>query len=625
MCGICGYVGADLPQAVLQAMCASLRHRGPDDDGAYVEPGRVALGMRRLSIIDVAGGRQPIFNEDRRVVTVYNGEIYNFAALRTALEARGHRFTTRTDTEVIVHGYEEYGPDIFEKLDGMFGIAVWDSAAGRLVLARDRLGIKPVYYAWSQGRLIFASEIKAILQVPGLVPRLDLAALDGYLTYQYVPAPLTLFSGIYKLPPGHWVSAAPGGSEPAPQPFWKFDFSPRQETGPAADWIEALEAALQSAVRSHLVSEVPLGAFLSGGVDSSTLVALMSRAMAQPVKTFSVGFEARTAKNELEQARAVARHLGTDHHELVVTPDMAHQLPQLVWHMDEPLGDPAALPTFFVSQLARRCGVTVALSGEGADEMFAGYPKYWQDRYLGLYTRLPVRLRRLALSMADRLPRPERERRLLARLARVQSEDERVLAWRKVGFPDPYRARLLAPEVQRAVSGRVDRWVARHLESDYGLSPLQKMLRLDTLSWLPDDLLMKVDRMSMASSLEVRVPYLDNQVVALAGRMPEGVKLAGRRTKHALKSVARRLLPSAIVDRPKQGFELPLDEWLRGALGRHFRELTLGRTLDQTGLFNRPYLEALWSTHQAGEAGHGARLWMLANLSVWLDTFQVQC
>ncbi len=624
MCGICGFVGSSASEYILQAMCATIVHRGPDDSGYFYETGRVALGMRRLSIIDVSGGGQPIFSERRDVAVVFNGEIYNFARLRDDLRAKGHHFTTRADTEVIVHGYEEYGLQVFEKLDGMFGIALWDRRQQRLIVARDRIGIKPVYYAWVNGSFVFASEIKPITLFPGFEAQLDLVALDGYLTYQYVPAPLTLFKGVRKLRPGHLLIIEPGKLNAQERPFWQFHFEQPGRTRSDAQWIDLLEETLDAAVRSHLVSDVPLGAFLSGGVDSSTIVALMARAMNRPVKTFSVGFAGKNAKNELSHAQTVAHHLHTDHHALMVTPDMVRDLPALIWHMDEPLGDPAALPTFFVAKLAKERGVTVALSGEGADEMFAGYTKYRLDRYLRLYQGLPARLRRTLLSLLSRLPHFERHRRLLTKTASISTTDERVIAWRKVGFPDHYRARLLTRDLQAEVDQHAQDLVRTHLADTGHLTALQKMLQLDTLSWLPDDLLMKVDRMSMAASVEARVPYLDNRVVGLAESMPDRLKLRGRATKYALKAVARKLLPPFIVERPKHGFELPLDEWIRDELGVHFRSLLLDGPVANPHLFDQAYINNIITAHRASKADHGARIWLLANLALWLDRFAVK-
>jgi asparagine synthase (glutamine-hydrolysing) len=623
MCGICGYVGSNTSAEVLRLMTNTLQHRGPDDSGYYFDAGQVALGMRRLSIIDVEGGKQPIFNEGSTLVVVFNGEIYNFVQMRTDLEAKGHQFTTRTDTEVIVHGYEECGLKIFEKLNGMFGIAIWDQVKRRLILARDRIGIKPIYYAWINKYFVFASEIKAIIRFPGFVPKLDLVALDGYLSYQYAPAPLTLFKGVRKLLPGHFLIVEPENPNMTDQAYWQFEFKPLERLLSDREWIEELRITLDSAVRSHLVSDVPLGAFLSGGVDSSSIVALMCRVVSRPVKTFTVGFMAKNPKNELSYARAVARELHTDHHELMVAPDMVHQLPELIWHMDEPMGDPAALPTFFVSKLAKECGVKVALSGEGADEMFAGYPKYWLDGYLRLYQKLPRDLRRTISFSLEILPRFERQKRLLAKVSKASNGNDRLLCWRKVGFPDHYRERLLTDEVRTEVSRQADDLVETYLSDANHLTDLQKMLHLDTLSWLPDDLLMKVDRMSMAASIEARVPYLDNNVIALAERMPDTFKMRGPITKYLLKEMARKLLPNSIVDRPKHGFELPLDEWIRGELGEHFRALLLDESLSRSPLFNKTYITELLDRHSESKADHGPRIWMLGNLQLWLDRFGV--
>ncbi len=624
MCGICGFYNSKVPPDVLQSMCNSIVHRGPDDSGYYHEMGLVGIGMRRLSIIDIHGGQQPIFNEDRSLVVVFNGEIYNFMMLRDDLERKGHHFKTRTDTEVIVHGYEEYGLQVFEKLDGMFGIALWDMKRHRLILARDRMGIKPIYHTWVNGSLVFASEIKAMAQYPGFESKLDLVALDGYLTYQYVPAPLTLFKGIRKLRPGHLLMIESGNSNMIEQPFWQLNFKPPERILSESEWIETLELTLSAAVRSHLVSDVPLGAFLSGGVDSSMIVALMAKNMSEPAKTFTVGFVAKDPRSELRYARTVADYLDTDHHELMVTADMLQQLPDLIWHMDEPLGDPASLPTFFVSKLAKDCGVTVALSGEGADEMFAGYPKYKYDRYLNVYQKIPKKIRCTIPYLLHFLPDFERGKRLLNRLATTSTANQRALSWRKVGFPDHYRTQLLTRAAHAEMGCQVDGLLESLLPAEDHLTNLQRMLQLDTLSWLPDDLLMKVDRMSMAASLEARVPYLDNGVVALAERLPDSLKVRGRITKYALKAVARKVLPSNIVDRPKHGFELPLDEWIRDDPKAFFRTFLLDGPMLRTRLFNDTYINRMLRLHYEGKADHGARIWMLANLNIWMNRFDVK-
>jgi asparagine synthase (glutamine-hydrolysing) len=599
-------------------------HRGPDDCGYYYELGQIGLGMRRLSIIDVNGGKQPIFNEDRTLVIVFNGEIYNFMRLRSDLEKRGHQFRTRTDTEVIIHGYEEYGLQVFEKLDGMFAVALWDNKQRRLILARDRIGIKPIYYTWVKGSLVFASEIKSMMQYPGFEAKIDLVALDGFLTYQYAPAPLTLFKGVFKLRPGHLLIVQPGSSKSIEHCFWKFGFESSDKAKSEAEWIEILEMTLEAAVRSHLVSDVPLGAFLSGGVDSSTIVALMARSVPEPVKTFTVGFVAKNPRNELGYARAVADYLGTDHHELMVTANMVKQLPDLIWHMDEPLGDPASLPTFFVSKLAKDCGVTVALSGEGADEMFAGYPKYAYDRYLEIYQKLPLAIRRGIPFAFNLFPGFEREKRLLRKMANVTTSHQRALGWRQTGFSDYYRTRLLTREAKAEIENQTYPLLENHLSNMGPLTRIQKMLQIDTVSWLPDDLLMKVDRMSMAASLEARVPYLDNNVVALAESMPDTLKLRGQTTKYLLKTIARKLLPASITDRAKHGFELPLSDWIRGDLGSHFTGLIMDGPLQRTGLFDQAYIAELLNANQQSHADHSHRIWMLGNLSLWLHRFVVK-
>jgi asparagine synthase (glutamine-hydrolysing) len=616
MCGIAGFVdrtpdaGREAANAALvREMCDVIRHRGPDDEGSHVEPG-VALGMRRLSIIDLVTGRQPIGNEDGSVWLVFNGEIYNYRQLRADLEARGHRFRTETDTETIVHAYEEWGDSAIARLRGMFGIALWDRNLRRLLLARDRAGIKPLHYGVAGDRLYFGSEIKSILAA-GLPREIDVEALDHYLSFLYTPRDRSIFRGIRKLPPGYlleWrdgrVTMSKYWELPAREPF----------AGTDGEAAEALGAVLRDAVRCHMISDVPLGAFLSGGVDSSLVVGLMAEASGRPVRTFSIGFD-EPAYDELEYARAVARHFGTTHHEFVVKPDGVAILDDLVSHFDEPFGDSSAIPTWYVSQVARR-HVTVVLSGDGGDELFGGYDRYlphprvaWFDRL-----RLPGRYRAAAAAW-PRLPHGTRGRNFLRHVSRgAQGRYVDAVAF----FRPDERAVLLNADLRRQL-GPIDpeaTMLARFGRLG-GLPWASQMMHLDFETYLPEDVLTKVDRMSMAHSIESRVPLLDNEVIEFAASLPAHMKIRGRERKHVLRAVARELLPPAVLERPKQGFGVPIGTWFRGNLRELFGDVMAAAAARQRPYFNGPFVERLIAEHLSGRRDHTMRLWQLVVFELW--------
>jgi asparagine synthase (glutamine-hydrolysing) len=618
MCGIAGIVHRDPIQrvdlALLQRMCASLRHRGPDDQGTF-QQGPVGLGNRRLSIIDLAGGHQPIFNESGTIAAVLNGEIYNFRELRPALEAKGHQFSTQTDTEVIVHLYEEDDVDAVQRLRGMFALALWDSERQRLLLARDRVGKKPLFYAHLADRLLFASEIKAILQDPAVSTGIDLQAIDAYLAFQFIPHPLTIYQAIRKLPPAHRLIWQRG--EVTIEPYWRLDFS-RKIPITAGEVGEALRAQLLEATQLRLVSDVPLGALLSGGVDSSTVVALMSQTMDQPVKTFSVGFAEETY-NELPYARQVAQQFATDHHEVLVTADVAGLLPRLVWQYDEPFADKSAVPSFYVAHLASR-HVTVALTGDGGDEAFAGYDKYRFGRWQRLWATLPTAMRR---TLARRLLAPLQHgrdgdtTRLLTRLARSLLPYADAIFYPE--FFDSYgRATLYQPWVRGALAGQAS---AMATLVDEGLAHLDDavdlMQWLDYQWYLPGDLLMKTDIASMACSLEARSPFLDHQLIEFCAALPSAVKTDGRTRKIALREAFRGLLPQTILDRPKQGFSIPLRAWLRGPLAALARELLVDQPRGIEEFFDVAAVRRMFEAHVSGRRNHAHRLWALMLFAQW--------
>jgi asparagine synthase (glutamine-hydrolysing) len=603
----------------LAALVAPLRHRGPDDAGVYAV-GPLGLAHARLSIIDVAGGHQPIFSEDRSIAVVCNGEIYNHRGLRRALEARGHRFATRSDSEVIVHLYEDLGPACVEKLGGMFAFAVADFRRRRLLLARDRVGKKPLYIMDDGRRLGFASELKGLLAAGLVAPEVDPEALDLYLAWGYVPAPWTIFRGAAKLPAGHFAVCDSRGVRI--ERYWDLEFADSDDTVSDEAWAAELAETLGAAVHDRLESEVPLGAFLSGGIDSGTIVALMSGSMAQPVRTHTVGFADR-GTDEREDAAAVARALGTDHVATEVRPDLADVLPRIAWHLDEPFADPSAVPTWYVSRETRR-RVTVALSGDGGDELFAGYRDRYRLHLLEERARgwLPGGLRRAVLPglarrwpRSPRLPRPLRAGSILANLA---VDADHAFFQDRCLIPAHLEERLFG-EGLRERRRRFDPFsaLAPHLARAPKHDPLARALYLDLKTWLADDGLVKVDRMSMAHALEVRCPLLDQRVMELAARVPSRLKLAGGRSKILLRRVAARLLPAEILSRPKRGFAPPVSRWLREDLRDLAGDLLLAPDALAAELFDRGEVARLLAGHAARRIEAGWSIWTLLMLEVW--------
>ncbi|MCY2993085.1 MAG: asparagine synthase (glutamine-hydrolyzing) [Planctomycetota bacterium] len=633
MCGITGAVWTDpqlaIEPPVLARMTEVLRHRGPDDGGSYFSDFRlrtpyeampgVALGFRRLSIIDVAGGRQPLANEDGSVWIVFNGEIYNFSELRHRLEGAGHRFQTRSDTETIVHLYEDEGPACFRHLNGMFAVAIWDARQRRLVLGRDRLGKKPLVYRHEPGRLSFASELKSLLEIPGMPREIDPGAIDEYLTYQYVPHPRTIFRGIHKLPPGH--VAVYSDETLQVQPYWQPDFQVERPL-PEAEAIERLRDVFESAVELRLQSEVPLGAFLSGGVDSSLVVAIAQQKLAQPMKTFSIGFPV-PEYDETRYARLVATHLKTDHHEFQVTPDGMAILPQLVWHYDEPFADSSAIPTWYVSQLTRQ-HVTVALSGDGGDELFAGYPRYKAVALSATLDRLwPLRWM-FGSHLWQRLPSSTRQKSTLRRFKRFcevlhTPPLRRYLDWIGI-FNEAARGSLYADEFLERLP---DRDPLLFLQAAWDRvrdrDPVTAMSLTDLVTYLPCDLMTKVDVASMAHALECRQPFLDYRVVELAASLPIGLKYRGGQGKRLLRAAFGHLLPRVIWTRRKMGFGVPLEHWFRNELRDLTHDVLLGTTAGQRGFFRPERVRQLVEQHERGEANHCYRLWALLILELWMQ------
>ena len=602
MCGICGIVslsGGRVEHSIVERMSSALVHRGPDSSGIHVADG-AALAARRLSIIDLEGGDQPIANEDETVWVVQNGEIYNFPSLRDELVAGGHRFRTRCDTEVHVHLYEEHGPRYVERLRGMFAVAIWDTRAHRLVLARDRFGIKPLYYRVGGNELAFASELKALLTLPGVSRELDGDALEAYFDAGYVPAPLTIFRGAHKLAQGEVLTWGLGDDGPTVERYARPAPIVGQGTRPERDdeLAEELRDILSESVRAHLLADVPVGILLSGGVDSSALTALAAEQTQEQLHTFSIGF-AEQSYDELAKARVVAERFGTEHHELRLSPDIVELFPQVVEAFDEPFADDAAIPTYLVSQLAAQT-VKVSLGGEGGDELFGGY-----DVYAG-HSLAP--LARPIAPLLRRLPSPRARR--LARGAALPTL-ERHLAWKRM-FGAEARAGLLRTHGADPSRRFRSRW-----DETRGADELARVLDLDLGTYLADELLVKADRASMAHSLEVRVPFLDNAVAAFALVLPSRLKVRGLAKKRLLRKALAPILPAEILDAPKHGFTLPAAEWLRGPLAPYAREVLAA----DRGLFDGAVVQRLLDDHVARRSDNWRELWTLLSFCVWFDRY----
>jgi asparagine synthase (glutamine-hydrolysing) len=602
-------------------MCAAIRHRGPDEDGFYVNDG-VGLGMRRLSIIDLKSGQQPIHNQDRTAWIVFNGEIYNYRELRDKLEQLGHTFYTNSDTEAIVHAYDQYGADCPNHLRGMFAFAIWDERTQELFLARDRVGKKPLLYASVNGQFVFGSEFTALLEHPGISKDIDFEALNHYLSFMCVPAPLTAYQAIRKLEPGHSLRYRKGDLKI--ERYWQPDFSKKLDISEQEAGEQTIKI-LRDAVKVRLMSEVPLGAFLSGGIDSSAVVALMAEESSQPVKTFSIGFEEQDF-SELHHARRVAEHVGADHHEFIVRPDALEVLPILVEHYGEPYADSSAVPTYYVARETRK-HVTVALNGDGGDESFAGYERYAAMRLAERYHRIPAVLRESVVRQTiELMPSSETKRSRLRDLKRfIQSASlpkvERYLRWVSV-FDTQAKAELLTENFTRQTQGvraasLLEPWFARA----NGSGIVDAALLTDIMTYLPNDLLVKVDIATMANSLEARSPFLDHHVMEFAASLPEKLKLRGLTTKYLLKRMLTKLLPAENLDRRKMGFGVPIGHWFRGQLQPFLRETILAERSLKRGLFRPEVVKRMVELHTRGERDYSPQLWTLLMLELWFQRF----
>ena len=624
MCGIFGVLDqSDRPvdDTVVAAMGRAIRHRGPDDDGVFADQGLI-IGMRRLAIIDVDGGRQPIYSENRDVVAVCNGEIYNFQVLRRALEVRGHKFRSDSDSEVLVHLYEEYGLDFACHLSGMFAVAIWDSSRRRLVLARDRLGVKPLYVAVSETRVSFASELKSLLECPWVRRQINPTAVREFLALGYVPAPLTMIQGVEKLAPGAMLVAENG--QVTEDRYWQVEH--HTEKGLAEpEWSERIRHTLEQSVVSQMISDVPLGAFLSGGIDSSAVVAYMARNSSKPVKTYSIGFDMSTGGghyNELDYARQVADHFSTDHHEIVVRPDVASLIPELTWFLDEPVADSAFITTYLVSKFARQ-DVTVILSGVGGDELFGGYRRYWGEYLARWYQSIPRPIRAGIIGPIARSLPSDRNTQILdyLRLAKgflksaEMPADERYEQFVRV-FDDTWLGRVTDSEITPGIGT-----LAKAFESSTSDDSLHRLIEVDLKTQLPDDLLMLTDRMSMAASLECRVPLLDDRLVELALSMPSEMKVRKSSLKFGLKNALRGVLPDDIIDRKKRGFGAPMGGWIKHELASFLDAVVNEESVRARGVLDWNVVEEMIQLHKASREDFTDQLLAVMSLELWFRIF----
>ena len=624
MCGIVGLVrndGKAIDEALLSRMCNAIRHRGPDEDGFYVN-GSVGLAMRRLAIIDLKSGQQPIHNQDRSSWIVFNGEIYNYLELREKLEKLGHRFYTNSDTEAIVHAYDQYGVDCPKHLRGMFAFAIWNEKTHELFLARDRVGKKPLLYALVNGQLIFGSEFSALLLHPDISREIQPEALDYYLSFMCIPAPLTAYRAIRKLEPGHWLRWRKGEIET--ERYWQPDFTKKLDIGEEEAGERTVEI-LRDAVKVRLMSVVPLGAFLSGGIDSSAVVVLMSQESSEPVKTFSIGFEEQDF-SELHHARRIAEHLRTDHHEFIVRPDAVEVLPILVEHYGEPYADSSAVPTYYVAKETRK-HVTVALNGDGGDESFAGYERYIAMGITEKYRKIPPVLRESIIRRAvDLLPVSPVKRSKINSAKRLLEVVSRPGLHRYMHWMSAFNERLKEPLYsdffrQQTAGADAAAVLGTWFKRANGIGMVDRLLLTDQMTYLPNDLLVKVDIATMAVSLEARSPFLDHHVIEFAASLPQNLKIRGMTSKYLLKKVLRKLLPSENLNRRKMGFGVPIGHWFRGKMQPFLREVILSDKALRRGLFKPEAVRQLVELHARRERDYSHQLWTLLMLELWFNRF----
>jgi len=637
MCGICGKISVNsaVSENLIRKMCGVLAHRGPDSEGVIVcPPGRspsatcqvdisVGLGHRRLAIIDLSeAGHQPMSNEDGSIWIVLNGEIYNFPELRETLEKKGHRFKSHTDTEVVLHLYEEKGAECLKDLRGPFAFAIWDSRKERLFIARDRIGKKPLFYAFKNQTLVFASEIKAILQDPDISKEVNRPAITDYLSYGYVPTPESIFRGIMKLPPAHFIIYEKGNIRL--QKYWEPDFSKKIKMS-EKDYCDRTMDLLEECTKIRLISDVPLGAFLSGGIDSSAVVYMMSKLSSRPVKTFSIGFD-EEKYSELKYASIIAKRFNTEHREYIVKPNAIELLPKLVWHYNEPYADSSALPSYYVANLTRK-EVTVALNGDGGDECFGGYERFMASRYAELINKAPIPFKKKIIeSVIKRIPESLEFKDFKTRLRRflVMSSRpyrERHYNWVTI-FRNHEKESLFSDEFNREISGRNSfSYLDKAFNECGSLDIVDMVMCADIKTNLLDDLLVKMDIATMANSLEGRSPFLDHKMMEFCAGIPSNIKIKGAKLKYILKKSLSKALPKEILSRGKMGFGVPLDSWFRKELKDYSCGILMGDKCLNRGYFKRDSMKKLLDEHASGKANNGARIWSLLFLELWHREF----
>lgn len=634
MCGICGKISSDnnslIDEALIRGMCRALVHRGPDDEGVYVKEIRnhkygirIGLGHRRLSIIDLSpAGHQPMSNEDGTVWLVVNGEIYNFLELKDILEKKGHRFKSHSDSEVILHLYEEKGPACLEDLRGAFAFAIWDENRSRLFIARDRIGKKPLCYVYKNQTLIFASEIKAILQDPEVSIEINRPAITDYLSYGYTPTPESMFKGIMKLPPAHFIIYESGNIRI--EKYWSLDFSKKLRLS-ESEYCGKIMDLVEEATRIRLISDVPLGVFLSGGIDSSTVVYMMSKINSGPVKTFSIGFEEED-HSELRYAKIVADHFGTEHHEYIVRPEAIKLLPRLVWHYDEPYADSSALPSYYVANIARQ-NVKVALNGDGGDEDFGGYERFMAARFAEIFRKIPESLRNIVIgTIVKRVSDSAGVNNFTTKLKRFilmasKPYRERHYNWISI-FRDCEKDALFADAFKKEIGNRRSFYYLNNaFEECDAKDVIDLVMAADIKTNLLDDLIVKMDIATMANSLEARSPFLDQRVMEFAAAIPSNMKVRGTKLKYILKKALSKALPREILARGKMGFGIPRHKWFRGELRDYAHEILLSQKCISRNYFRKEGIKQLLDDHCDGKADHGARIWSLLNLELWHRVF----
>lgn len=619
MCGICGYYAyktkRPIRQGLLAKMLSSIQHRGPDDEGTYADQ-EMAFGMRRLSIIDLDGGHQPMSNEDGTIWIVFNGEIYNFPSLRSELFSKGHIFRTRSDTETVIHAYEEWGLEFLKKLNGMFGLAIWDQTRREVILARDPFGIKPLYYADHQGTLIFASEIKAILASRAVASEVNLTALDQYLTFSFVPSPLTMFNGIKKLQPGYFLRASEHGTHI--ERFYCPDV--KLENRSDSEWLEMLHNEIESSVQRQMISDVPVGVMLSGGMDSATVAMLMRRNSNQPIHSFTVGFSGNFQLNELNEARRSAELIGCTHHESVISSeDFEAFLPKSIWHMEEPISNPSALPFYWICKFAREY-VKVVLTGQGADEPFAGYGRHLGEYYGALYRGIPGTIRRNIITpIVDKLPRNEQIKRAVHSLD-VENDLSRITKIYTI-FDGALKKSLYQADLHHETQKNLEVVVNEWWKHTGRLDPLNQMTYVDARFSLADNLLMYGDKMSMAVSLEARVPFLDLRLMEFVESMPAHLKIRGRTQKYLLKKAVTKWLPAEIVKRKKIGFATPVDQWFGRELKKYISDKLLGEGSACRKYLNTTMVNQLINDHTMKRQDYKRHLFSLLTFELWHEQF----